>query len=473
MTTSGPDIPTPSKTGGVAPGMPRRWWLTPPFLILAPAALSFAAWGFLYIRLRLGYEQALRENLTGFAIPATPSAKALLLLLLWYGAVASISALGWRLGSDKQPNHTVAALTGTARFRRYYFLLILTAAALGVGYSYYRIASTVSILSTLQGQTGNDFSDALSASAGPQTLRYATILAAPLGVYLWRKKEIGWPFAAVATVLLVLNAMITSRLALMMAAFVYLSMWLADTSIKKRTTRRHTARWLGVAALLLAMFAVLTALNFFRNANFYREEGISNPLSMNLYQTAAYLAVPAQVSIGVADAIMTGAWEVRGDPLDSLQTIQPTFLQSNKVSKSAGKDPEFYGSAVSFMRSFVTNSAFADIYAYYGLWGWLYTTALYGVAGYLYGVLQRFVAVIAGSAGVLAYAYFEVWRTEMLNDGILIFLLLLTLGSATTAAWLARRTSRPSAQRGADDVDGGGELKPALPSSDVRPAPRR
>ena len=138
----------------------------------------------------------------------------------------------------------------------------------------------------------------------------------------------------------------------MMAAFVYLSMWLADTSIKKRTTRRHTARWLGVAALLLAMFAVLTALNFFRNANFYREEGISNPLSMNLYQTAAYLAVPAQVSIGVADAIMTGAWEVRGDPLDSLQTIQPTFLQSNKVSKSAGKDPEFYGSAVSFMRSF-------------------------------------------------------------------------------------------------------------------------
>ena len=167
MTTSGPDIPTPSKTGGVAPGMPRRWWLTPPFLILAPAALSFAAWGFLYIRLRLGYEQALRENLTGFAIPATPSAKALLLLLLWYGAVASISALGWRLGSDKQPNHTVAALTGTARFRRYYFLLILTAAALGVGYSYYRIASTVSILSTLQGQTGNDSSDALSASASP------------------------------------------------------------------------------------------------------------------------------------------------------------------------------------------------------------------------------------------------------------------------------------------------------------------
>ena len=73
---------------------------------------------------------------------------------------------------------------------------------------------------------------------------------------------------------------------------------------------------LAVALIALSGFTVLTALNYFRNANYYREAGVSNPVAMNLYQMGAYLAVPAQVSLGVSDAVMGGAWENQGGAVD-------------------------------------------------------------------------------------------------------------------------------------------------------------
>ena len=58
---------------------------------------------------------------------------------------------------------------------------------------------------------------------------------------------------------------------------------------------------------------------------------------------------------------------------------------------------------MSFASNFTTNSVFADTYADYGAWGWLYTLALYPVAGYLFGRFIRYGPVVAGSGGVLAY----------------------------------------------------------------------
>jgi hypothetical protein len=93
-----------------------------------------------------------------------------------------------------------------------------------------------------------------------------------------------------------------------------------------------------------------------------------------------------------------------------------------------------YGYSVTFAGNFFTNSVFADTYSVYGTWGWLYTILAYGFAGYAFARIFSFSPVIAASAGVVAYCFLEVWRVQILTYGIVVFLLLLTAGSAFLAA---------------------------------------
>lgn len=110
--------------------------------------------------------------------------------------------------------------------------MILLAATVGVGYSLYQIGSPLSIIASLSAQTGNDLYSSLSNTASPTTLRYSTILAAPVGVYLWRRKRLAWPFMVFGVLLLLMNAMLAHRLSLLMASVVYLAMW-----VRQRPTR--------------------------------------------------------------------------------------------------------------------------------------------------------------------------------------------------------------------------------------------
>ena len=91
---------------------------------------------------------------------------------------------------------------------------------------------------------------------------------------------------------------------------------------------------------------------------------------------------------------------------------------------------------MAFAGNFFTNSVFADTYSVYGTWGWLYTILAYGFAGYAFARIFRFSPVIAASAGVVAYCFLEVWRVQILIYGIVVFLLLLTAGSAFVTARL-------------------------------------
>ncbi len=428
------------------PAASHRWWFVPPTFILAPVAVSFAAWIVLRVRVAVMGKPASWEGLAGFAEPEEPTMEGLVLLVTWYLAVTMLAYLGWRLASPG-PRRAGPALTHSASFERRYFQIVLATAAIGVGYAYYQITSSYSIVESLTSQTANDFSNALSGFAGPQTLRYATILAAPIGIYLWRKKVVGWPYPVAAVLLLLMNAMITSRLGLLMAVCVYLALWV-KSSVRPLSPRAGDPRRIvAIVGMGAVLFGALTALNYSRNANYYRDAGVSNPISMNLYQMGAYLAVPAQTSIGVSNAVMHGEWEYAGGPSYSLDAIKPTFLQFDKVRKDEGKDESFYNYSVTFEPSFITNSVFADKYGEYGWWGWFYTILAYGVAGYLFGRLMRFGTIIAGSAGVMVYSFSEVWRTQMLNNGIVMFLLLLTGGAALLATMAERYSARKRVRR--------------------------
>jgi hypothetical protein len=394
--------------------------------------MSFLAWSALVASQRLG-QPAMSEALTGFSAPANASGRGIALLLFWYSAIVMVSTVGFWLGAHRSRPAVRNGRTNTVWFERRYFFLLLAAGAVGVGYAFLKVGGIAAIVDSLNNQTANDFSNSLSGFAGLQTLRYATILAAPISVYLCRKKIIGWPYMVVAVLLLLANAMISSRLSLLMACAVYLAAWVRSRQ-PRQTSSSRARRWIAVALIALSGFAVLTALNYVRNANYYREAGVSNPIAMNMYQTGAYLAVPAQVSLGVSDAVVRGAWEKQGGALTSLGAVEPTFLQFNKVAKDdSWKQASVYGYSVTFAGNFFTNSVFADTYSAYGTWGWLYTILAYGFAGYAFARIFSFSPVIAASAGVVAYCFLEVWRVQILTYGIVVFLLLLTAGSAFLA----------------------------------------
>ena len=419
-------------------------WFSPALFILAPVGASFGAWAILGGLDVLGYAGWSWEKLAGFPEPAPLTLRSVVLLVFWYGAVVSMSMIAWRLGTRSQPRPGTVELTSSVVFERRYFYVILLAASVGIGYAFYQIGSPLAIIESLSEQTGNDLYKSLSNTASPVTLRYSTILAAPVGFYLWRKKAIAWPYMVLAVVLLLMNAMLAHRLSLLMAAVVYLAIWARQRGKKTSIPpKRKMNRWVAIVTIAVLGFSLLTALNYFRNANYYRDAGVSNPVAMNLYQMGAYLAVPAQVSIGVSDAIMRGAWEVESDPIEALTAIQPTFLQFEKVSKDdSWKRASVFGYSVKFAPNFFTVSVFADTYALYGTWGWLYTFCLYAMGGYLLARVMRYGTVVAGTGGVLAYCFAEMWRIQILNYGIVIYLLLLTIGSAIIAGWSVRRGVR-------------------------------
>ena len=423
-------------------------WFSPGALILAPVAASFLAWFALTAEDRFGRPSSNSEALTGFSVPAHASGRGIALLVLWYGAIVMVSMVGFWLGTQRSRAANGTERTNTVWFERRYFFLLVAAGAIGVGDAFVKVGGISAITDSLSEQTANDFSNSLSGFAGLQTLRYATILAAALGVYLWRKKVIGWPYMVLAVLMLFANAMISSRLSLLMACAVYLAAWVRSREPRRDAGGSQARKYVAVALIAVSAFGILTALNYFRNANYYREAGVSNPVAMNFYQTGAYLAVPAQVSLGVSDAVARGAWEKQGDPVTALGAVLPTFLQFDKVAKDDSfKQASVYGYSVTFAGNFFTNSVFADTYSAFGTWGWLYTILAYGFAGYAFARLFSFSPVIAASSGVVGYCFLEVWRIQILTYGIVVFLLLLT----AACAFVAARFRPPRDERAAAD----------------------
>ena len=182
-------------------------------------------------------------NLRGFLQPAPFTIAGVTLLAVWYGMVVVLATIGWRLGLGTTPTREFVERTTSTNFERRYFFLILAVSTIGVAYAYYRITAATSIVDALTTQTGNAFTEALPDSAGIATLRYATILAAPISVYLWRKKVLDPGFVLWAVLLLVANSMVASRLSLLMAVVVYVVL---QTAVPRKSVKARTVNLCGL-----------------------------------------------------------------------------------------------------------------------------------------------------------------------------------------------------------------------------------
>jgi hypothetical protein len=424
---------SPAAQSGTGP-TPNPWWFNPAVFILGPVLMSISVWTVIVLSgILRRYPPAATTSLLGFSVPAPVSLPGVVLLATFYLFLTWVAMVGWGHGGTRGDRPFAGPRTPAMSERRY-FLVILAVATVGVGYCYATVASRRSVIGALSSQTSNQLYDSLPQNAGVQTLRYACILAAPLGFYLWRKGTIRTPLMVFSVSLLLLNSILASRLSLLMASCVYLTIWVRTRAPSGAGRRRYLG---AILATAVVGFFLLTALNYTRNANFYRELGVADPVAMNLAQSSKYVSVPAQVSLGVADFVMTGKWHVASGPVDSLSAITPTFLQKNKIRKADKKKyGSDYGYSSTFAPQYFTNSVFADTYAEYGAWGWFYTFIIYGVAGYLLARLMQAEPVIAATGGVIAYCFAEIWRIQIFTYGFVIFLLLLTAG----AAWIARIT---------------------------------
>ena len=390
-------------------------FLTPGKLLLVPICISLAVWGIpgesLYLR--------------GFGHRADVNFGGVLLLLAFYTTVVLVAVSFAALGG------TLVAGDGLVRARsaeveKRFYLVVSLSGLVGVAAAYSAVGGSVSIVDALSTSSANVLSEHLADGSSLATLRYATAMAAPAGLYLYRKRKVSLLSVIINCLLLTMNALLTSRLSLVMAIVIFFFLMAQEESSKR-------IKPMGIAMAGLVIFVALTILNFVRNGNYYRLFGVDNPIAMNLYQIMAYVGAPGQVSLGVASSIFNGKFANSVPAASAVEAVTPTFLLGEKADKSAATDPAIYGYNVDIAPNLNTNSAFADTYAKYGWWGLIAILLLLAVVSLLFGVFSRVGGVYAAGAGVIGYGFTEFWRLFLFSQGISVFLILLTIGAAAIA----------------------------------------
>lgn len=303
------------------------------------------------------------------------------------------------------------------------------------------IASTTSIPYAIESHTLNNLAHALPSSASLSTFRYATTVAAPIGVFLWQRKQSRLWLMIVNVSLLMVSVSLASRLSLIMAILIY-----AFLFVRSRGPIRIKF-WVALVSAVV-IFGGLTAFSYFRTANYYDARGVTNPVEMTTLQIAAYLGTPFQVSLGVADKIVAGKYTVPGGPVKSLVAVSPTFLKiAESQNKLTTQNQPRYGGDISVARNLTTNSAFADTYSRYGWWGLCYVILGLGVAAFLIGVFMRYRSVISVVAAVLLYGFADFWRIYLFNAGFMIFLVGIVVACAVAALLIPPVIGRRAARR--------------------------
>lgn len=401
------------------PSLIRRVLTNPVFYLLAPVVASAIVW----------LVPGTSDELRGFTTRADGSFEGWLLVCIFYLVTATLVWLGFRIGRILGPSDRLVAATDSRAFDRRFSNVLTVLASIGVLYSVYLVQQQTSIFDVLGESQGNQLKEAIGGVAGVATLRYTAAIAAPVALYVWRFRGGKLAPAIWNLLLLVTSSLFSSRLSFIMAVVVLVF-------IVVHLVPAFKVRPVPLALMGSAVFAGLVAFNYFRNARFYEALGVTDPVSMNFYQVAAYLGSPFQVSLGVADGIAHRGFAVDSDPVGALALLVPSFLRPDGPFGSNGSFSAF----VQVAPNLSTNSAFGDTFADYGWWGLIYVVLTLALAGYLAGFVSKFRSLVVVAGAVVCYALAEVWRLFLFPSGIIIYLLLSVLGA--TVIGLSAREKR-------------------------------
>jgi hypothetical protein len=403
----------------------------PHTLLLAGAGLSFVAWV-------IPWGGAIPASLRGFSHREPWTVHGALFLLGWYAFFFLVAFAGFQLG------RRIPVLQRAERvpWQSYYmFLSILAFAGTAYGYAYIVAKSPHAVSEAFLHHQFNQLRFVLPYSAGIQTLRYAASLSGAIAIY-----ELGlrrFRLVHVVNVLLLLmSAALASRISLIIAA-------ICVAGLAARHLRAvHIRARLIVAVLLLGLvtlFLALSVLNYSRNADSYLARGVKDPLVMNVIEMVRYLGIPFQAAVAVSNEVPKWPAAPAAAGPGVRVFLLPTYA-SKSAPDSVDKGEFRYEKIVRIPPSQTTNSVLALAYGVFGVLSFAVLGFAVLIAGVIAGHTSRYRSYLFLASLVVAYCLAEWWRTWVLNQGIVQFLILALafwgLVGASMDGWTGGRWSR-------------------------------
>jgi len=381
----------------------------PHTLLLVGAAFSLAAWA-------VPSGHAMSVSLRGFAHREPWTLSGALFLLGWYAFFFAVAIGGFQLG------RRIPVLQRAERVScdsYYVFLSIVGIVGTAYAYAYVFAKSPHTMSEAFLHHQFNAVRLVLPYSSGPQTLRYASCLAGAIAIFELGRRHFR-AIHAINVLVLLLAAAIASRASLIIAAIVVAGL----AARHLHTGRVRTRQVVGGALLgLVALFLVLSLLNYSRNADFYRSYNVRDPLVMNLDEMIRYVGIPFEAAVAVSNHVTR--WPVA--PASAGPGVRvfllPTYI-SKSTPASVARGESRYERVAPIPVSQTTNSVLASAYGVFGALAFAVLGFAVLVAGVIAGHASRYRSYVFLAGLVIAYCLAEWWRTYVLNQGIIQFLVL-------------------------------------------------
>jgi hypothetical protein len=403
----------------------------PHTLLLVGAGLSLLAWG-------VPWGGAIPAPLRGFAQAEPWTLHGTLFLLAWYAFFFVVAIGGFQLG------RRIPVLQRAERvsWESYYvFLSIVAVAGTAYAYGYVFAKSPHTISQAFLHHEFNAVREILPFSSGPQTLRYASCLAGAIAVFELGRRRFR-VLHVVNVVVLLLAAAIASRASVIIAAIIVAGL----AARHLHTVRVRPRMVVGMFLLgLVGLFLALSLLNYSRNADFYRSYRVRDPLVMSVDEMVRYLGIPFQAAVAVSNHVSTWPAAPAAAAAGTRVFLLPTYVsKSLPAAVSAGENR--YERIVTIPASQTTNSVLAMSYGVFGALAFAVLGFAVLVAGVIAGHASRYRSYLFLASLVVAYSLAEWWRTYVLNQGIVHFLVLVVvfwgLVGASADSWTGGRWSR-------------------------------
>lgn len=403
----------------------------PHTLLLVGGGLSFLAWV-------IPWGGAIPPVLRGFAQKEPWTLQGALFLVGWYAFFFVVAIGGFALG------RRIPVLQRAERVSResyYVFLSILGIAGTAYSYAYVLAKSPHAISAAFLHHQFNAVRYVLPYSSGPQTLRYASSLAGAIAIF-----ELGHRrfrvIHVVNVVVLLLAAAIASRASVIIAAILVAGL----TARQLQSMHVRPRQVIGMLLLgLVALFLALSLLSYSRDANFYRSFDVRDPLVMNVDEIVRYVGIPFQASLAVSNHVPDWPAAPASAGRGVRVFLLPTYA-SKKVPASVGRGESRYEKVVAIPASQTTNSVLALTYGVFGALAFVVLGFAVLVACVIAGYASRYRSYLFLAGLVVAYCLAEWWRTYVLNQGIVQFLILALafwgVFGSTVDGWTDGRWSR-------------------------------
>jgi hypothetical protein len=401
----------------------------PHTLLLVGAGLSLLAWA-------VPWGGAIPAPLRGFAQAEPWTLHGALFVLAWYAFFFVVALLGVRLG------RRIPALQRAERvsWESYYvFLSILALLGTAYAYGYVFVKSPHALSAAFLHHQFNEVRLALPYASGPQTLRYASALSGAIAIFELGRRRFRL-LHVVNLLVLLLAAAIASRTSLIIAA-------IAVAGLAAR--HLHGVRARRVVGLLLlgivVLFLALSLLSYSRDADFYRSYRVRDPLVMTIDEMVRYVGIPFQAAVAVSNHVTKWPAAPASAAPGTRVFLLPTYV-SKSVPTSVVAGENRYAKIVAIPASQTTNSVLAMTYGVFGALAFAVLGFAVLVAGVVAGHASRYRSYVFLAGLVVAYCLAEWWRTYVLNQGIIHFLILALafwgVVGASVDRWTGGRWSR-------------------------------